>query len=274
MRFAVVSLILLAATPALTSSWFANDEPEPKAWTNEQIEKAQVAFNNVKDDAFTTWTESQLRQFLMDQGVIEPKGTKEQLTQMVRNQYVKPFVCPTYLLIFSYRRKAFSSALSSMSASASTAVHGDSYHQATKSASLTASKSASSASNRASASVSSAATAATAAVRDAMDDTKDYIYSTWSDNQLRSYLEEKGIIRTEAQVSRDEMLAKMNSAYASAADPIYSAWSDSYIRNWLIKNKVIAEPPAAREKLIAAMESYYYDTKVCFHFDWLLRFPC
>jgi hypothetical protein len=91
MRFAAVSLILLAVTPALASSWFGNDDAEPKPWTNEQLEKAQVAFNNVKDDAFNTWTESQLRQFLMDQGIVEPKGTREQLAQMARNQYVKRY---------------------------------------------------------------------------------------------------------------------------------------------------------------------------------------
>jgi len=97
-----------------------------------------------------------------------------------------------------------------------------------------------------------------------MDDTKDYIYSTWSDNQLRTYLEEKGVIRTKAQVSRDEMLAKMREAYAAAADPVYSAWSDSYIRAWLIENRIIAEPPTAREKLMATMAAYYYDSKVAF----------
>jgi Putative nuclear envelope organisation protein len=138
-----------------------------------------------------------------------------------------------------------------MSASASTAVYGDSYYQATQSAS-------------------SAAATATATVREAMDDTKDYIYSTWSDNQLRTYLEDKGVIRTKAQVSRDEMLAKMQSVYASAADPIYSAWSDSYIRNWLIQNKIISEPPTAREKLMSAMGKYYYDTKVRLHCTFLL----
>jgi len=87
MRIAALSLLLLAATPALASNWFGHDdEPEPKAWTSEQLEKAQAVFNSVKDDAFNTWTESQLRQFLMDQGIVEPKGTKEQLMQMARNQ--------------------------------------------------------------------------------------------------------------------------------------------------------------------------------------------
>lgn len=85
MRLSILTVGLLAITPALASSWFAADE-EQKPWTAEQLEKAQTVFGNVKDSAFDTWSESQLRQFLLDQGVIEPKGTKEQLVQMARNQ--------------------------------------------------------------------------------------------------------------------------------------------------------------------------------------------
>jgi hypothetical protein len=85
MRLSIVTLALLAISPALASSWFS-DEPDPKPWTAEQLEKAQNVFSNIKDSAFDTWSESQLRQFLLDQGVIEPKGTKEQLIQMARNQ--------------------------------------------------------------------------------------------------------------------------------------------------------------------------------------------
>ena len=86
MRLSIVTLALLAISPALASSWFSDDEPEPKPWTTEQLEKAQNVFSNIKESAFDTWSESQLRQLLLDQGVIEPKGTKEQLIQMARNQ--------------------------------------------------------------------------------------------------------------------------------------------------------------------------------------------
>ena len=51
----------------------------------------------------------------------------------------------------------------------------------------------------------------------------------WDDNHLRSYLEEKGIIKTKQQATRDELLAKMRETYAQAANPIWQAWSDSYI---------------------------------------------
>lgn len=96
----------------------------------------------------------------------------------------------------------------------------------------------------------------------AMDDSKDYIYSTWDDNQLRTWLEQRGYIRTQAQVSRDEMLKKMKDAYGSATDPIYLAWSDSYMREWLIARGIVKEPPTARAKLVKTLEQYYYNSKV------------
>jgi hypothetical protein len=51
----------------------------------------------------------------------------------------------------------------------------------------------------------------------------------WDDNRLRSYLEEKGVIKTKQQATRDQLLAKMKESYASVANPVWSAWSDSYI---------------------------------------------
>lgn len=53
--------------------------------------------------------------------------------------------------------------------------------------------------------------------------------SRWDDNRLHSYLEQKGIIKTKQQATRDELLAKMRSTYASVTDPAYQAWSDFYI---------------------------------------------
>ena len=47
------------------------------------------------------------------------------------------------------------------------------------------------------------------------------------DNRLRTYLEDKGVIKTKSQATRDEMLAKMKDVYSSATDPVYNAWSDS-----------------------------------------------
>lgn len=51
----------------------------------------------------------------------------------------------------------------------------------------------------------------------------------WDDNRLRSYLEEKGVLETKAQASRNELLARMRDAYAKITEPIWHAWSDSCI---------------------------------------------
>lgn len=46
---------------------------------------------------------------------------------------------------------------------------------------------------------------------------------------MRSYLEEKGVIKTKQQATRDELIAKMKASYVSTTDPAWQAWSDSYI---------------------------------------------
>ena len=51
----------------------------------------------------------------------------------------------------------------------------------------------------------------------------------WDDNQLRSYLEEKGVIKTKSEKKRDELLGLMRDNYAKVANPVWEAWSDSYI---------------------------------------------
>lgn len=48
-------------------------------------------------------------------------------------------------------------------------------------------------------------------------------------SRLRAYLEKHGVVKTQAQLTRDQMLAQMRTAYGSVANPIYSAWSTSYM---------------------------------------------
>jgi hypothetical protein len=62
-----------------------------------------------------------------------------------------------------------------------------------------------------------------------LDDAKDYVYSTWDDSQLEAYLRDKGVLTEKTTSTRQELLAKMQDAYAKTADPVWEAWSDSYI---------------------------------------------
>jgi hypothetical protein len=173
-------------------------------WTQDQYASAQKAFANLRDTAFDTWDESRLREFLLQNGIVAPKGPREQLVLLAKQKY-----------------RSYTDAASSLSArasqSASTAVYGDTKHQASKSASSLVSH------------VTEAASQATEEVARKFDEAKDYVYSTWTDNEIRKYLEDKGVLKTNAQKKRGELMKMMHDAYAAVANPIWEAWSDSYI---------------------------------------------
>ncbi|KAG9044076.1 hypothetical protein FS837_008826 [Tulasnella sp. UAMH 9824] len=231
-----------------------------KPWTQAMYEAAKPRYEGLQASAFDTWDESRLRNFLLEQGLVEPKGPREQLVLAAKKQY-------------NAYTNAAASLASRASTAASTAVYGDATYQASKSASSLsseASKSASSVSGWASPSASSiaaeASKSAAAAYASAsvfanrkMDDTKDYVWSTWDDNRMRSYLEDKGIIKTKQQATRDELIAKMKASYVSTTDPVWQAWSDSYIHEWLVAHGVLkSEAQKKREEYEALLKQYYY----------------
>jgi hypothetical protein len=263
----VTFILLPLLIPAATASWWSSEKPEyqswstkqleawlkehniapPKGfsqeqlrdivkanwnqgvgWTQEQFHAAQQVFSNIKDDSFEAWDESKLRQFLLDRGIVAPKGPKEHLVQTAKSLY-------------SDYTSAVSSYSSRASNAASTAIHGDTYWQASKSAS-------------------SVAAQATQSVMRKLDDTKDYVYSTWDDNKLRSYLEEKGVITSRQTTTRQQLLAYMHDAYASVTDPIWDAWSDSYMHEWLVHHGIVkSDFQKNRDALRKKMQQYYYN---------------
>ncbi|KAJ6463461.1 hypothetical protein C8R45DRAFT_1025853 [Mycena sanguinolenta] len=265
MRPAVLLLFLLSATSA-SASWFGSDTPQyndwsttdlkkwlndhninvpetysqqqlkdlvqsnwnqASAWTADQYASAQQAFSNLRESTFDAWDESRLREFLLEQGVVAPSGPREHLVLLAKNHYA-----------------AYTSAASSFSAQASTAVYGDTQYQMSKSAS-------------------SVVAQATREAARQLDDTKDYIYSTWDDNRLRNYLVEKGVLAKDAaNKKRVELLTLMRDAYARVSTPVWEAWSDSYMREWLIAHDLYpaSAPPPTSDVLKAKMSQYYYDT--------------
>ncbi|KDQ11255.1 hypothetical protein BOTBODRAFT_163031 [Botryobasidium botryosum FD-172 SS1] len=221
-------------TDLVKSNWDAS-----ASWTSDRVEQAQHVFSNLKEASFDAWDESALRNFLVEHGVVAPNGPREHLVLLAKQQY-----------------RAYTKAASSLSAQASagmsTAVYGDSKYQA--------SKSASSLYTHASNTASAAAVQSSEAVTRALQDATDYVYSTWTENQLRSYLEGKGVIKSKQQATRDELLAKMRDAYAATTTPVWKAWSDSYIHQWLVDRGYIkSDFQKQRDSLLEYMQSYYYD---------------
>ena len=106
----------------------------------------------------SSWDESQLRTFLVEQGVVAPSGPKEKLA-LAAKQYYRSYA------------SAASSFSAAASATASTAVYGDKGYQASKSA-TSASKSAS-----------SVAASGSARAAKALEDSTDYVYSSWNDSE-------------------------------------------------------------------------------------------
>lgn len=151
------------------------------AWSNDQYSNAQKSFQNLKDSTFESWDESRLREFLLEQGIVEPKGPREKLVLLAKNHY-----------------NAYKNAGYSLSSTVTDTVSGW-------------------------------VTTGTDTTWKALDDSKDYIYSTWSDSQMKDYLVSQGALKSDAQKTRSQYLKMMQEQYAAVTDPVWQAWSDSYI---------------------------------------------
>ena len=215
--------------------------PPPKHIpTRAELRDLIEALADIRDSTFGEWDQITLRRFLLELGVITPpKSRKKELIPLAKEKY-----------------KAYTDAAIFFSARTRAAGDGDSTYRMTKSASSLVSK----------------ATAAGAHTKkDAVrrfDESKDYVYSTWDEAQMRKYLESKG---------HAELLEIMHGGYGRVTTPIWKAWSDSYIvgcifclllyanalllqHHWLVSHNIIESTlQKDREYYFGLMEKYYYD---------------
>ena len=116
--------------------------------------------------------------------------------------------------------------------------------------------------------VSSQAAWASAQVQKKLDDTKDYVFSSWDDNQLRTWLEEHNVVTAPEKSDRPALLNSVRDAYLKLTSPIYEAWSTSTIHEWLVEHGISHPEPTARDKLVHLMETNYYDAKDTAYSKW------
>ncbi|KZV62955.1 hypothetical protein PENSPDRAFT_758355 [Peniophora sp. CONT] len=157
------------------------------------------------ESTIEAWDESALRNFLLERGVVEPKGTREELALLAKQKY-----------------REYMKTMGSASAYAAQA---------------------------------------TADIGRKASEQRDWAYSTWTDSQFHDFLVEKGLVKSQQQATRDEMINQFNSWYHSAVDPAYDAWSDSYLNEWLYTHNVspFSKEVPSRVTLLQRIKLYYYD---------------
>ena len=263
MRSSIFFLFSLSAS-GVQASWFGSDPPYT-SWSKDKLQQwlaehdikasstyspsqlqeivksnwitATPSFQYLKDESFSSWDDSRLREFLLEQGVVAPSGPRDQLVLLAKQKYT-----------------AYTNAVSSISADASNTVG--------------------SVVSSASSVVVTAAAQATKDIVRKLDDSKDYVYSSWDDSKMKKLLQDKGM-EPATGLTRQQLLKKMREVYANA-DPIWDTWSDSYMvslfpasfciisltlfqREWLFSHNLIPESYDAKRASYAQMlKSYHY----------------
>jgi nucleotide-binding universal stress UspA family protein len=97
--------------------------------------------------------------------------------------------------------------------------------------------------------------------QEAWSNVKDWILDTWTESQLRAFLDKHGISTPQSH-KRDTLLQDARENYQTIADRmgeaaaypgnwLYETWSDSDLKEWLDANGFPAPQPTNRDKLIA-----------------------
>ncbi|CAO1618319.1 unnamed protein product [Sympodiomycopsis kandeliae] len=254
-------------------------QPAQANWIQDSKSGGQKVFQA----AFDTWSESDLRAYLLERGVVSPQSTKEQLVVLAKQDYAA--VSASALSATAQASKAaneaaqsaysFASSIESVaSASASSA---SAYVDGTASGiSKDASKSASSASGQAAsaatqasksaqsvaAEASKSANAAYAQVTNNFDANKDYVWSTWKDSELRKWLIDNNVIKSDYEAKRDELVSTAEKYSNTLTDQgrAYYAWSDAKLKEYLYAVG-LSKTPQTREQLLQEVQSRFVPQK-------------
>lgn len=160
----------------------------PKSTRSELLEYAQEvvyaardnvqgAFESASESAIESWNDSQLREFLLQHGIVAPHSGREQL--LVLAQRKQREIQTAAAKMYEEASKSISSAYGDATVLAS-----DAYVTASRSAH---SKAAEAVKN---------GRKSVARLEDSMSDASDFVYSTWEDNRIRVSTNEKRFLRT------------------------------------------------------------------------------
>ncbi|KAI9832905.1 MAG: hypothetical protein M1819_003935 [Sarea resinae] len=98
---------------------------------------------------------------------------------------------------------------------------------------------------------------------DAYSNVKDWLFDSWTDSQLKAFLDKHGIPAPQPR-KRDQLLAAVRENYQTIANKLgetasypgnwlYESWSESDLKEFLDERGIPAPQPSTRDKLIASV---------------------
>lgn len=98
---------------------------------------------------------------------------------------------------------------------------------------------------------------------DSYDNVKDYVFDTWTESQIKAFLDKNGIPAPQPR-KRDSLIATARENYESVAKKLgqstyypgnwlYEAWSESDLKEFLDTHGLPSPQPTTRDKLIASV---------------------
>lgn len=109
---------------------------------------------------------------------------------------------------------------------------------------------------------SKSADAAYAQVTASFDRNTDYVWSTWKDSELRKWLIQNNVIKSDYEAKRDELVSTAEKYANTLSDQgkAYYAWSDAKLKEYLYAVG-LSKTPATREQLLQEVQSRFVPHK-------------
>lgn len=64
----------------------------------------------------------------------------------------------------------------------------------------------------------------------------DTVFSSWKDSDLRKWLIDNGVVKSDFQANKDKYVSMVGDNYKWTTNELYSGWTDSDLRSYLIQN--------------------------------------
>ena len=94
--------------------------------------------------------------------------------------------------------------------------------------------------------------------QDCLLSSQDTVHTPWTDADMKEWLVEHGIIKSDAQIQREKLQKLMVDNYSNAKDTVWSSWRDSDMRDWLIEHGYLkSDAQKTRDELIGMMHDKY-----------------